>query len=176
MIKKSPFKTVVFALAVITGIYILAFFYGEKLLSWKIFSWNSSKNEVISITTENKVCFLWAHKNPCFKVQIADTDEKRRKGLMFVEKLPEDEGMLFTYNQEWIYSFWMKNTLIPLDIIWFNKDKKIVDIQTMQPCETDECPSYTPKWKAQYVLEVNAGLMQKYRIQTGIKADIILVN
>lgn len=95
---------------------------------------------------------------------------------MFVEKLPEDEGMLFTYNQEWIYSFWMKNTLIPLDIIWFNKDKKIVDIQTMQPCETDECPSYTPKWKAQYVLEVNAGLMQKYRIQTGIKADIILVN
>ncbi|PID34493.1 MAG: hypothetical protein CR971_03000 [candidate division SR1 bacterium] len=171
MKKSSSFKILFFALVILIGIYALAFFYGERLLQHtKNPGKAEKKSEIVNTTVENKVCFPYRHQgNPCFKVQIADTDEKRRKGLMFVEQLPEDEGMLFTYDQEGSYTFWMKNTLIPLDMIWINKNKKIVDIQTAQPCKTEECPVYTPKGKAQYVLELNAEITKKYGIQIGQK-------
>ena len=93
-----------------------------------------------------------------FEVEIANTNESRQKGLMFRESLEKNKGMLFVFDYEEKHSFWMKNTLLPLDIIWISKDKKIVDIQAMQPCTEDPCKSYQPIANSKYVLEVGAGI------------------
>lgn len=95
--------------------------------------------------------------NTTFTVEIADTSPLRQKGLMFRESMPLDAGMLFFFNRANTWSFYMKNTLLPLDIIWLDEEWSVVDIQTVQPCGTQTpCPTYTPKGNAQYVLEVNA--------------------
>ena len=77
---------------------------------------------------------------------------------MYRESLSDEDWMLFIFDQVWIYSFWMKNTLIPLAWIRLDSDLKIVDIIQMEPCKTDECPSYKPNSEAQYVLEINQWL------------------
>ena len=101
---------------------------------------------------QNQVCF----EDNCFTVELAMTAQERTRGLMFREKLDSDKGMLFIFDGEGEYSFWMKNTLIHLDIIWINKDKKVVFIsKNTQPCELDPCPAINPDEKAQYVLELN---------------------
>ena len=100
-------------------------------------------------------------------VEIADTNEERAKGLMFRESLPENQGMLFVFEQPDRYGFWMKNTLIPLEMIFIDKNKKIVDIIHAVPCKQDPCISYIPKAAALYVVEVNEGYCAKYKISIG---------
>lgn len=98
-------------------------------------------------------------------VELADTPQKHEKGLMFRERLADDRGMLFVFELEGPYSFWMKNVRFPLDIIWFDENRKAVFIaRNLQPCETSIWPSYTPDRNAKYVLEVNGGLVDRYRI------------
>lgn len=92
-----------------------------------------------------------------WQVEIADDDRSRHRGLMFREILEDNKGMLFVFDESRRHSFWMKNTLIPLDIIWISEDKKVTDIQTLQPCKTEICESYQPETNAKYVLEVGAG-------------------
>src|SRR3989344_2502586 len=72
-----------------------------------------------------QVCF----EEKCFNVELAKTDVEKAQGLMFREHLDRNSGMLFIYDEEGSYSFWMKNTLIPLDIIWINSQNKVVDIK-----------------------------------------------
>lgn len=98
------------------------------------------------------------------QVEIADDEAERSKGLMFRESLPEDEGMLFVYESARPLGFWMRNTLIPLDIAYIDEQGRIVDIQTMQP--KDE----TTHWSngdAMYALEMNAGWFEAHGITTG---------
>src|SRR3989344_5194996 len=80
---------------------------------------------------ENKVCF----KDKCFNVEIAD-DEERTNGLMFRGQMDRDNGMLFIFDKEDKYDFWMKNMNFPLDILWINEDKKVVYIHK----DTPPCP------------------------------------
>ena len=98
------------------------------------------------------------------QAEIADTPEKWARGLMNVASLPEDSGMLFVFPDSRPRSFWMKGTLIPLDIIFVSEGFRVVDIATLQPCREDPCPSYTSKSPARYVLEANAG----YAAENGI--------
>src|SRR3989344_4541488 len=72
-------------------------------------------------------------------VEIADDNEERMKGLMFRERLDENAGMLFVFEDEQYQAFWMKNTLIPLDIIFIGKNLEIVDIENAVPCKTGDC-------------------------------------
>ena len=90
-----------------------------------------------------------------FEVEIADEHKERRQGIMFRESLAKNAGMLFVFEKESMYPFWMKNTLIPLTMIWIAEDFTIVDIKNAVPCEKDPCPNYPPSGKAKYVLEVN---------------------
>ena len=90
------------------------------------------------------------------EVEVADSDEEKARGLMYRESLDEDKGMLFVYDDENERSFWMKNTLIPLDILFIDAEKTIVDIQTMEPCKEEPCRNYISGSEAQYALEVNA--------------------
>ena len=107
---------------------------------------------IVVFSMSKKVCIA----EKCFKVEIADTLEKRAQGLMNRESIDKSKGMLFVFEKEDFYSFWMKNTLIPLDIIWIDKNKEAVHIErNVPPCKTEKCPSYKPRQKAMYVLEVN---------------------
>jgi len=98
-------------------------------------------------------------KGTCFRVEIAATADQRARGLMYRESLDYDRGMLFVYASEGVYQFWMKNTLIPLDIIWIGSDKRIVNIKrNAEPCGAVSCPTINPGADSLYILEINGGL------------------
>lgn len=106
--------------------------------------------------------------NVTVSVKIADEPSEWSEGLMFVKKLDKNEGMLFEYPNEDYRSFWMKNTLIPLDLIFVGEDLRVVDVkQGFEPCEQDPCPVYTSKKPAKYVLEVNAGFVEENNVTIG---------
>jgi uncharacterized membrane protein (UPF0127 family) len=89
---------------------------------------------------------------------------------MFRGKLDLNKGMFFIFENEGEYSFWMKNTLINLDIIWINKDKEVVFIsKNTQPCSSDSCLTFNSDKKAQYVLELNGGVTDKIGLNVGDK-------
>lgn len=100
-------------------------------------------------------------RGTCFNLEIATTPEEKQQGLMYRSRLADTRGMIFVYDEEEIYPFWMKNTRIPLDMIRIDQNVKIVDIQEASPCMQDICPSYIPATWAQYVLEINQGISKK---------------
>jgi uncharacterized membrane protein (UPF0127 family) len=102
--------------------------------------------------------------------ELADTAEKRGRGLMFRDSLAKDRGMLFTFHEPQQWTFWMKNTRIPLDIIWMDEKKKIVHVERHVPTcsRTDDgCPQYQPNDQAMYVLELAAGMADSLQLQRG---------
>lgn len=103
-----------------------------------------------------------------FSTQIASTPEQKEKGLMGVESLSDEEGMLFVYEEKGYRTFWMKDTLIPLDMIFVDDNHRIVDIfHNVSPCTTELCSAYRSAKKAMYVLEVNGGLSKNYGFEIG---------
>jgi uncharacterized membrane protein (UPF0127 family) len=103
-----------------------------------------------------------------FSVELATTSEKQALGLMFRDSMPEDEGMLFIFPNEAPRSFWMKNTRIPLDIMYFDKDLKMVSLSAnTPPCRISRCPSYPSTGPAMYVLELNAGKADELGVGPG---------
>ena len=115
----------------------------------------------------NWVCL----KRYCFEVELATTARQRSKGLMDREELSLSKGMLFVFDKSGLHTFWMKNTLIPLDIIWINSDLKVAHISRhTQPCESGKvCPVVRPDQEALYVLEINAGLTDMIGLMIGDK-------
>lgn len=104
-------------------------------------------------------------------IEIATTDEERVKGLMFRENLCQNCGMLFVFEEEKPLSFWMKNTLIPLSIIFIDSDLNIVDIKNASPCITETCPSYPSNQTAKYVLEINQNIFNQNIIGSKIEIN-----
>ena len=105
-------------------------------------------------------------------VQIADTDAKRNRGLMFEEQIPHDQGMMFIYEESGNYSFWMHNVKFALDIIWFDDKGNVVHIkQNIPPCTTEpeRCTVYDPGAEALYVFEATAGFVEKFGITDSSK-------
>jgi uncharacterized membrane protein (UPF0127 family) len=92
-------------------------------------------------------------------VALADDPAERAQGLMGVEDLGELDGMLFVFSQEAVSGFWMKGTLIPLDIAFFGDDKELVGVLSMVPCTADPCPSYVPDDPFSWALETPAGTL-----------------
>ncbi len=101
------------------------------------------------------------------KVEVAMTELTREQGLMNRDHLDPNSGMLFVFPGEQELTFWMKNTLIPLDIMFINSERKIVSISTMTPCTADPCTLYPSNYAAQYALEVPAGFAVKHEIIVG---------
>lgn len=95
-----------------------------------------------------------------FLIEIADTPAAREQGLMNREFMETNHGMLFVFEGVLPRTFWMKNTLIPLDMIWLDEAMTIVDIQAAEPCKVENCPTYTGQAPAMYVLELNQGVLQ----------------
>lgn len=107
-----------------------------------------------------------ASANACylFNVYLALTPEQHRRGLMFVRDLPDTSGMLFVYRQSRTLSIWMKNTYIPLDLVFFAADGRIVNIhENAQPHTLDSRRSTEA---VNYVLELNGGISERLQIDT----------
>ena len=104
-----------------------------------------------------------------FTVELADDDAERARGLMFRDAMAEDRGMLFIHDAQEPQAYWMKNTKIALDILYFDNDRKLVAQQRdVPPCSLgDACPSYPSNAPARYVLELNAGQAEKLKLQDG---------
>ena len=106
---------------------------------------------------------------------MAYTEVERNLGLSDRESLDRDRGMLFVFDTQESWAFWMKGVKIPLDAIWIDANGRIVDIQTMlpQPFVPDfALRRYGPQAAARYVLEINGGLAEKLGFQVGMEADL----
>ena len=109
-------------------------------------------------------------KGKTLQIELAETQEQHSYGLMNREHLAENTGMLFVFDAEEQRFFWMKNTFINLSIAYFDKNKKIIDIQDMKAATSsldENLPSYPSKGKAKYALEVNQGWFEKNNIKVG---------
>jgi uncharacterized membrane protein (UPF0127 family) len=100
-------------------------------------------------------------------VEIADTAAAQEKGLMGVTKLSDQQGMAFVFGHMQSAAFWMKDTLIPLDIAFWDNAGRVVDVQTMTPCTADPCQLYSAAQPYTSAVEVRGGLLSHLGIHTG---------
>ncbi len=104
------------------------------------------------------------------QVDLATTPDQQARGLMFVDSLPADHGMLFLFDSDERRPFWMKNCLIALDMVWLDADFRVADIShDVQPCKEDPCPNVFPSGPIRNVLEVQAGLCAAHKLAVGDK-------
>ena len=114
------------------------------------------------------------------EVQVADTEPRRVRGLMFQDQLPYDQGMIFVFDSPGPYSLWMLNMQFSLDMIWFDADGNVVHIEEdVPPCktalETVTCQSIAPDADAMYILEVTSGFVDRFGISSSSKLDIVSI-
>jgi hypothetical protein len=101
-------------------------------------------------------------------VEVVADPELRAQGLMYRDHLRPGTGMLFFFPEDGEYGFWMKNTLIPLDMIWIDSNQRVAHVKfNVPPCQVQDCPSYAPNATARYVLEVAGGVAQAHGIKAG---------
>ena len=118
-----------------------------------------------------EVCFYAR----CFQVEIARTIAQKEKGLMFRQSLADNGGMIFVYSAEDWRPMWMKNTLIPLDFIWLNKNKEVVYLAKNVSAQANgQYANLNSDQKAQYVMEINAGWIDFIGLKIGDKAEFEL--
>jgi uncharacterized membrane protein (UPF0127 family) len=109
-------------------------------------------------------------------VEIAADEVSRAHGLMDRTSMPADHGMLFVFPAAAVQTFWMKDTLIPLDMLFFDERRRAVtELGDVPPCKADPCPIYPSTEPARYVLELNAGAAAKFGVRKGDVATFINV-
>ncbi|MCK4707865.1 MAG: DUF192 domain-containing protein [Gammaproteobacteria bacterium] len=111
--------------------------------------------------------------NKQYKLEIADTDRRKRRGLMYRQRLDQDAGMLFIYANLGDYRIWMKNTLIPLTVIWLDEQARIVDKKILQPCEIDNCPVFAASAASQFILELHPAEFSRFNIGEQLPAILM---
>lgn len=114
-------------------------------------------------------------KTAAIKVEVADNAVERARGLMERQGLSPDSGMLFVFPEPQILTFWMKNTRIPLEIVFFDQDGLFVNAMQMEPCKDDPCTRYSSQALAQYAIELPPGFREKNSIGVGSKLDLNVV-
>jgi uncharacterized protein len=107
------------------------------------------------------------HARISVRVEIADSEQTRERGLMFRRRLASRAGMAFVFPEDVSAAFWMKNTLIPLSIAFYDARGRIVRIIDMAPCRADPCAIYDPKTTYRGALEVNRGAFRRWKVHVG---------
>jgi uncharacterized membrane protein (UPF0127 family) len=103
-----------------------------------------------------------------YSLELALTPEDQAQGLMYRESLPEKTGMLFLFPDNAPHGFWMKNTMIPLDMIWMDESGRVVYVSAnTPPCKADPCPVYGPEGPARMVLEIAGGMAARENVTVG---------
>lgn len=124
---------------------------------------------------QNRFIKVFFPNDHCVTAELAVSDEERQLGLMFRERINCDQGMLFIFGEEGFHSFWMKDVNFPIDILWLDREKRIVHIESnVPPCKESPCPSYSPQVQASYVLELKSGSVNKNQLQLYDKLEFIL--
>jgi uncharacterized protein len=109
-----------------------------------------------------------------YTAELARTPEEQAQGLMFRESLPPRHGMLFLFGEPGVHKFWMKNTMIPLDMVWLDREGRVVFVSAdTPPCKADPCPSYGPDTPAVTVLEIAGGMAAKEKVVPGALLKLI---
>lgn len=104
----------------------------------------------------------------CFEAEVAVTAEERSRGLMHRDSLPPGRGMLFVFPAPGNHRFWMKNTLIELDIVFVGADGRVLSVaERAPPCRAEPCPLYGPEGEAAYALEIGGGLARRHGFSRG---------
>ena len=106
------------------------------------------------------------------QVEIARTGAQREQGLMGRRSLDAKAGMVFLYPQPHRGAFWMKDTLIPLSVAFWNERGRIIQLDDMQPCRQDPCPTYGPDEPFVGALEVNVGFFEEHGVSVGDRVEI----
>jgi len=146
---KKPANVAIFAALVITlSLLALSFWLG-----------------LFSSTTQLKI------GSGVYHVRMADTEDELEKGLSGVKKLDNDEGLLMKFSSDNTWGIWMKDMLIPLDIIWLDSDKKVVHIVENAKPELSTSVTYFPKQLSRYVIEIPSGSVKRFGIKTGQVAE-----
>ena len=103
-----------------------------------------------------------------YRVELATDPEEQAQGLMYRENLPEKSGMLFVFPEVAPHHFWMKNTMIPLDMIWLDDSGRVLFVSAnTPPCKADPCPTYGPDQPVRYVLEIAGGKAAAETVNVG---------
>ena len=111
-----------------------------------------------------------------YRLELARTPEEQTQGLMYRESLPERTGMLFLFRDAAPHRFWMKNTMMPLDIVWLDPGGRVLYVSAnTPPCRADPCPSYGPESPVPMVLEIAGGLAEKEGVTVGSTIRLVEV-
>jgi len=109
-----------------------------------------------------------------YAVEVARTPDEQQQGLMYRESLPPKTGMIFVFPDSAPHHFWMKNTMIPLDIVWLDQNGKVIFVSARTPpCRSDPCPTYGPDAPAPTVLEIAGGMAEKEGVRPGTTVEIL---
>ena len=122
--------------------------------------------------TGNYVVVDTGEEEHTFQVEIADEDRERYQGLKYRTQISEQGGMFFVFPDKSTKSFWMKDTYVPLDIIFINEELEVVNIEHAEPCEVKDCPTYESKRPVKYVLEIKGGLAEELGIEKNDKITV----
>ena len=126
-------------------------------------------------TREKRFVKMFLPDGYTITAELAVTLEERQMGLMHRRKIDPDQGMLLVFEQVNYYSIWMKNMKIPLDILWLDREKRIVHIEkNVPPCKEDPCPSYSSRFPALYVLEIKAGSVEEHGLKMYDRIEFVL--
>ncbi len=140
---------------------ILIIIFAVIFIAYSVFSTKSNIDTVVKNTTNTVTV-----KNTIYRVSIADTQAKQTEGLSGAKVLQKDRGLLFVFKKSGVYSFWMKDMNFPIDIIWIDKNFKIVFIKkNATPSSFPEL--FNTRVKAKYALEINKGEVGKNKIKIG---------
>lgn len=172
-IKSKTFFWVGLTLILILSLYIAYLSFVPKNTS----SQNTLNTSVTptNFASSTKLTLVNGNLTKELNIEIADTIDEQMQGLMNRKELPENYGMLFIFSESREQSFWMKDTYIPLDMIFFDENKNFVSVQkNAEPCLDKGyfCPSYKSNGRVLYVLEVKAGGLNPEFYLSGVKFDL----
>ena len=156
--------TIILILALIA---VLTYQPSSKPVSTSQPTTSSQQPEVYDFTKQGELRFQTARQDfiSAIDIELAQDDLKRQQGLMYRDKMADNQGMLFIFDDEDTRSFWMKNTILPLDMIFVNSHNEIVTIHKNTTPYSEQ--SYTSTKPAKYVVEVNAGYADRHKIAVG---------
>jgi len=164
----TQLKILLYVGLVVGILYFIQTKYSLFDISFDNLSLESKKEEVKEDTGDSLEILNRDGQKIYVSLEVADTQELRKAGLSGREVLGDYQGMLFVFDSQGDYPFWMKGMLIPLDYIFIDYAGYIVDLKKdIQPCESEQCPSVNSSEPFMYVLEVNSGFIEINRVDIG---------
>ncbi|HTP12073.1 MAG TPA: DUF192 domain-containing protein [Bacteroidota bacterium] len=166
--RNKPYVAGVVLVVALVAVYLVGTnIQTDKLQTASIPSTKAQTRSAVAFVKEGELRFLDSRDNlrSAIDIEIADDDASRMQGLMYRDSMAETQGMIFVFPDEAERSFWMENTILPLDIVYINAQNRIITIQkNTVPYSRDSIPSNGP---AKYVVEVNAGYCDRHSVRVG---------